>query len=232
VPITHPGFLEAAARCGIASHTAEAMWEELKRTPVPAPGAAGRDAEPIAPAGHLSGSVTESWFLAAAARCGIASERAEAIWAELRKPAPSEKPSPIDRRQRLSHHLETWQGTGVATIVAGCGGTLASGLLVIGILLVMNWTNGDAQHAMGRYQALLSGLFLTVPLVACAGVGFVCGRWWAFTGAVCLAPLLVFGWLFEGNPETILLMLACPAAALGVGPMLRWAYEQRRSSSA
>ena len=128
--------------------------------------------------------------------------------------------APIRFRQ-----LGTWWGVGLGTLAAGCLGLFAGLVLLIPVAIANAITPFDA-------KTVATVLVPAAPAAACAAVGFLCGRWWAFTGAVFLLPLSGLEWATEGgsaaNVGGTILLFVGPAALLAVGSILRWLYEERR----
>lgn len=125
--------------------------------------------------------------------------------------------SPSDN-EWLSSRLGTWAGLLVGTLAAAFAGG------VVGVILgLVVWYSGGGITA--------TYVLLVLPAVtACEYVGFVCGRWWAFTGSVSLVPWFLLGWAAGGDATFAAAALGCVTGSLAIGSLLSWAFNRRGSS--
>jgi hypothetical protein len=116
----------------------------------------------------------------------------------------------------LSAQLGTWAGLLVGTLAAAFAGAVVGAIL--GLIV---WFSGGGTTA--TYV-----LLVLPPVTACEYVGFVCRRWWAFTGSVSLLPWFLLAWAAGGDLTFMAGAFACVTGALAIGSLLGSAFNRSR----
>jgi hypothetical protein len=130
-------------------------------------------------------------------------------------------PSPRSRWEQLSRQVGTWKGLCVATLVASLGGVGIGYLFGLVLYVVNGLTRAPGTRVVWAIP----------PLVACGVVGFACGRWWAFSGAAALIPILLF-WVANGRDAApFSIALGCVTGSLAIGSALRSGYNAASQGS-
>ena len=136
---------------------------------------------------------------------------------------------PPPRRRRLGDLSSVWT-VGAAAL----GAVFAAQFSAIVVMILLGLIFGRSSPIFGGSGASFIAVVAVFVLGGCAVVGFMCGRWWAFAGAVFVLPLLALEMaLAGGGVFAFVLYLAgsCGAVALALlaGSAARQRHDRRQT---